>query len=102
MRKILERCIHPSRDVLLPTISDTDPVRSFFIVACADDIGRPVIEGRIRKELQSFDLTAKLKPQVSSTMLHVLPGPSVEQLDDLAARIERLIHAHLLGKEKPR
>ena len=102
MRKILERCIHPHRDVLLPAMSDTEPVHSFFIVACADDIGRPVIEDRIRKELQSFDLTAKLKPHISSTMLHVLPGPSVEQLDEVAARIERLIHAHLLGKEKPR
>jgi PAS domain S-box-containing protein len=100
MRKILERCIHPGQDVLLPAMSDTEPVDSFFIVACAGDRGAPVIEGRIHRELQSFDRTAKLKPVISSTMLHVSPGASGEQLGEVAARIERLIHAHLLGKEK--
>ena len=102
MRKILQRCIHPGQDVLLPAMSDTEPVDSFFIVACAGESGRPVIESRIRKELQSFDRTSKLKPVISSAMLHVLPGPSGEQLDEVAARMERLIHAHLLDKEKLR
>jgi Histidine kinase-, DNA gyrase B-, and HSP90-like ATPase len=102
MRKILERCIHPGQDVLLPAMSDTEPVDSFFIVACAGDSGRPVIESRIRKELRSFDRTSKLNPVISSAMLHVLPGPSGEQLDEVAARMERLIHAHLLDKEKLR
>jgi len=101
MRKILQRCIHPDQALLLPAMSDTEPVESFFIVACADS-ERPVIETSIRRELQSFDRTSKLKPVISSTMLQVLPDPSREQLEKVAVHMEHWIHAHLLDKEKPR
>jgi signal transduction histidine kinase len=100
MRTVLERCIRPGQDVLLPAMSDTGPIGSFFIVACACDSGSSVIASRIRRELQNFDRTSKLKPAVSSTMLQVALGESgEEQFDKIAARIEQLIQAHLLDKE---
>jgi hypothetical protein len=81
-------------------MSDTGPIGSFFIVACACDSGSSVIASRIRRELQNFDRTSKLKPAVSSTMLQVALGESgEEQFDKIAARIEQLIQAHLLDKE---
>ena len=100
MRKVLERCIHPGQDVLLPAMSDTEPVDSFFIVACAGDSGSSVITSRISRALQNFDRTSKLKPAISSTMLQVVPGESgEEQFGEIATRIEQLIQAHLLDKE---
>jgi PAS domain S-box-containing protein len=101
MRKVLERCIHPGQDVLLPAMSDADPVDSFFIVACTDNNGSSVIQSRIGRELDDFDRASRLKPAISSTILLVEPGESSEvQIDEVTARIERLIQAHLLDKER--
>jgi PAS domain S-box-containing protein len=101
MRKVLERCIHPAQDVLLPAMSDSEPVNSFFIVACTDNKGFSVIANRISKELKDFDRTSRLRPAISSTTLLVAPGQSrKERIDEVAAQIERLIQVHLLNKER--
>ena len=39
IRGVLERCIHPGQDMLLPSMSDAEPVETFFIVACTDGNG---------------------------------------------------------------
>ena len=97
----MERCIHAGQDVLLPSMSDADPVETFFIVACTDPSGFTVIASRIGRELQNFDGASRLKPVVSSTTLLVPPGQSTkEQADGVTAGIERLVRAHLLGKER--
>jgi hypothetical protein len=101
IRKVLERCIRPGQDVLLPSMSDAQPVGTFFIVACTDDKGFEVIASRIGRELQNFDSASKLKPVISSTTLLLAPGPfGEEQIADVAARVEQLVQAHLLGKER--
>jgi hypothetical protein len=103
VRKILERCIHPAQDVMLPLASNPEPAGAFFIVACTDPSGFEVIASRISRELQNFDKASKLKPVISSTTLLVAPGTSrEEQIADVTARIEQLVHAHLLGKETPK
>ena len=80
-------------------MSDADPVRTFFIVACAGASGFAVIASRIDRELQNFDSASKLKPVISSTTLLVAPGQSrEEQISEVTARIERLVQAHLLDK----
>ncbi len=100
IRRILERCIHPAQDLLLPSASDPEPVDTFFIVACTDPSGFEVIAKRIARELQNFDKASKLKSVISSTTLPA-PGPAgEEQIAAVTARIEQLVHAHLLGKEK--
>jgi signal transduction histidine kinase len=101
IRRVLERCIHAGQDVLLPSMSDADPVETFFIVACTDPSGFTVIASRIGRELQNFDSASRLKPVVSSTTLLVPPGQSTkEQTAGVTAGIERLVRAHLLGKER--
>jgi PAS domain S-box-containing protein len=100
-RKVLERCIRPGQDVLLPSMSDAEPVGTFFIVACTDAKGFEVIASRIVRELQNFDSASKLKPVISSTTLLLAPGQfGEEQICDVAARVEQLVQAHLLGKER--
>jgi len=62
IRRLLEHCIHPGQAVLLPSMSDADPVRTFFIVACTSASGLALTASRIDMELRSFDGAAKLRP----------------------------------------
>jgi PAS domain S-box-containing protein len=99
--KVLERCIHAGQDVLLPSMSDAEPLNAFFIVACTDPSGFAVIASRIRRELQNFDTASKLKPVISSTTLLVAHGQSREaQISEVTNRISHLVQGHLRGKER--
>jgi PAS domain S-box-containing protein len=101
IRGVLERCIHPGQDILLPPLSEVEPIESFFIVACTDANGFAVIARRISRELQNFDAASKLRPSISSTTLLVAPGHSHEErIEGVTARIERSVQAHLMGKAK--
>ena len=100
LRRVLDGCINPDQDVLLPSMSDAESAETFFIVACTGLSGFEAIASRIGRELRTFDNDSRLKPVISSTMLLVEPGkPREEQIAEVAARIERLVQAHLLGKE---
>jgi nitrogen-specific signal transduction histidine kinase len=100
IRKVLERCIHPAQDMLLPSMSDAEPVETFFLVACTDARGFNVIARRIGRELQTFDNSSKLKPIISSTTLLIAPSESSDmQVREITVRIEQLVQAHLLDKE---
>jgi PAS domain S-box-containing protein len=99
LRKVLEGCINPDQDVLLPSMSDAESAETFFIVACTGFSGFEVIASRIGRELRTFDNDSKLKPVISSTTLLVEPGkPREEQIAEVTAQIERLVQAHLQGK----
>jgi PAS domain S-box-containing protein len=101
IRRVLERCIHPGQDVLLPSMSDAEPVQTFFIVACTNPSGFEVIANRIGRELRNFDKDSKLKPVISSTTLLVAPDRSrEEQIGEVTAGIERAAQAHLMAKER--
>jgi hypothetical protein len=101
IRSVLERCIHAGQDVLLPSMSDAESVETFFIVACTGPSGFAVIASRIGRELEIFDNSSRLKPVISSTALLVRPGHTwKEQMGEVTAEIERVVQAHLLGKDK--
>jgi PAS domain S-box-containing protein len=101
MRRVLESCIDPRRDVLLPAMNEGKPSRTFLIVAWADTSGYAVIAGRIDHELQRFDHASKLKPVISATTLLVTPDPSRDrQISEVMERIERVIQAHILAREE--
>jgi PAS domain S-box-containing protein len=102
IREVLERCIHPGQDMLLPELSDKRSAGTFFIVACADINGFAVISKRIVRELTNFDNVSKLNPVISSTTLLVASDQSrEEQTGEIMARIEGLIREHLAAKKKP-
>jgi PAS domain S-box-containing protein len=73
LRRVLDGCINPDQDVLLPSMSDAEPAETFFIVACTGLSGFEAIASRIGRELRTFDNDSKLKPEISSTMLLVEP-----------------------------
>jgi hypothetical protein len=99
IRRLLEHCLHPGQAVLLPSMSDAGPVRTFFIVACTGASGLALTASRIDMELLSFDGAAKLKPVISSNTLLMAPGLSrAEQISEVTARIAGLVQAHVLDK----
>jgi PAS domain S-box-containing protein len=100
IRRVLEDCIRLDKDLLLPPMSDAEPVTTFFIIACTDARGFAVIARRIRRGLQDFDKASRLTPALASTTLTVEPGESREkQIGELTAGLDRLIQAHL-GNER--
>jgi hypothetical protein len=100
--RVLQGCIHPGKDVSLPSMSDAEPVVTFFIVACTDPSGSAVITRRIVTELRNFDNASRLKPIIAATTLLVAPGQSrEEQIGEVTSRIDRLIQAHLKDRERP-
>jgi len=99
IRRVLLRCIHPGQDLLLPAMTDAEPIATYFIVACASAHGAAVITNRISRELRNFDTAAKLKPVISSTtLLLALGSPPEEQTNEVSRQIERLIQTHLLDE----
>jgi PAS domain S-box-containing protein len=101
VKKVLERCIRPDQDVLLPSMSDAEPAKTFFIIACTGAKGFEVIASRMARELRKFDGASKLKPVISSTTLLLAPGQfGEEQIGGVAARVDQLVQTHLLGKER--
>ena len=101
IRRVLERCIHPGQDVLLPSMSGAEPVQTFFIVACTNPRGFEVIANRIGRELRTFDKDSRLKPVISSTTLLVAPDRSrEEQIGEVTAGIERVVQAHPMTTER--
>jgi PAS domain S-box-containing protein len=101
IRRVLERCVHPAQDILLPLMDGTNLVKTFFIVACTDASGCSVIARRIRRELLAFDNASKLNPVISSTTLVLAASrqSKEEQTGEVMAQIEQSIQAHLLDKE---
>ena len=98
IRGILERCIHPAQDMLLPSMDDSPSSAIFFIVAWADAKGFAVIASRIAGELQKFG--TELKAAITSTTLLVTPNQSrEEQISEVTVRIEQLIQTYILSKE---
>jgi PAS domain S-box-containing protein len=99
IRKVLERCIHPGPNVVLPSMGDANPAGTFFIVASTDPSGFEAIASRIVTELQQVDHAAKLKPVISTTTLCVSPGQSrEEQIGEFTAQIEQWVQTHLVGE----
>jgi PAS domain S-box-containing protein len=95
IRRVLEHCIHPAQDILLPGMSNLGTTSTFFIVACADANGSAVIAKRIGCELQKFDNVSQLKPTISSTTLIISSGKStVVQIGGVMGKLERLIQEH--------
>jgi PAS domain S-box-containing protein len=100
IRQILERCIRPGQDTLLPEMNDAKSPNSLFIVACADAKGFAVMAKRIARELQTFDNASRLNPVISSTTLPLALGIAREaQVREIMVSIERLIRDHLVGKK---
>jgi hypothetical protein len=101
VRNLLQRCLLPNLDVLLPRISFGAQAERFFVAAFADDKGASVLANRIREQ---FDRLPHLKEgrtlSVSHTMLPSCSedaGAPVDKLiSRMASHLEESIQAHLI------
>ncbi len=103
---VLQHCILPNLDVLLPRMPPRKLGETFFIVACADRNGVEVLVRRIREQLLRCEglQDAGLDSAVSFTMLDVPSRrdaePSEELVKDIANSMEDLMSNSLLPKEE--
>ena len=53
-RSLLERCLLPDLDVLLPRTHTDGVIEQFFVAAFADDVGTSVLVNRIRGQFERY------------------------------------------------
>jgi PAS domain S-box-containing protein len=97
--QVIQRCIRPHHDLLLPFMNDAGTGKTFFIVACADVAGSEVIAKRIGKQLKTSGHISQPQPIISSTTLLPISGlPRMKQIGEVAGRMNHLVQAHTLDK----
>ncbi len=57
-REVVERCILPDKDLLLPAMCSTEDRDLIFILACADAVGTGVLEKRLRGQVAAASQVA--------------------------------------------
>jgi len=103
-RSLMERCVLPDLDVLLPKMGSGGPGELFRVVAFADEKGVAVLTKRIREQFQrlnhrkesglTFSASYKLlerAPTIANASIKDLAG-------EMAARIEHLIKSESLER----
>jgi len=103
-RGLLERCLLPDLDVLLPKMSSGGPGELFFVVAFADEKGVAVLIKRIREQFQRLKQSEEpsLAFSTSYKLLELVPtdanAPIENLAENLAARIEDLIKSDTIAR----
>jgi hypothetical protein len=103
VRDLVQRCLLPNLDVLLPKMSYGAEGVRFFVAAFADENGASVLARRIREQ---FDCLPRLKRNdltlsVTYTMLKPFPlegGSSLENMvTTMASSLEKSIKSQMEG-----
>jgi hypothetical protein len=101
-RSLLQRCLLPDLDVLLPTMSSGAQGERFFVVAFADDAGASVLTNRIRGQFERLLHLKRtgLTLSVSYSMLPPFPrdgGASTEAIvTSMATTLEDSMKSHII------
>jgi PAS domain S-box-containing protein len=107
VRNVVERCLMPNLDVLLPNM-ETRPDRDrFFVLAFADENGASVLVDRIREQFARQPRLTEdgIDLSISHTMLQPVPGPadaSTEGIETaMATHVEAAIKAYISPAGSP-
>ena len=101
VRKLVQRCLLPNLDVLLPKMSSSADLHRFFVAAFADDKGASVLTSRIREQFERLPGVAGTGPKlnVSYTMLEPFPPDDWGSLENvvtgIATNLEQSVHPKL-------
>ena len=95
--ELVQRCILPDKDVLLPSMGQPGMGEFFFILAAADECGVEVLVKRIREQVaRCTEVSANSVLDVSSQLLTHTPEERERPLDSqvlsVAAMIANTIH----------
>ncbi len=97
VQQLLERCVYPDCDLLLPRLVHREASETFFIVAAADQDGASVLCQRIDTQLGQCSALQKANLQVEISSMEVeIPSITHEgeldlQLATIARRIEDIV-----------
>src|SRR2546423_1146095 len=87
-REILQRCIYPDRDLVLPGLGNGEPDEIFFIVASTTLELAEIMMVRIREQLgRSPELKASGVFKVSASPLELPAAESEIQLEKLVLQV---------------
>jgi hypothetical protein len=103
-RSLLERCVLPDLDVVLPKMESGGPGELFQLVAFADEKGVRVLTKRIREQFERLNHSKQsgLTLSTSHRLLEAFPTrgntPMNDLANEMAARIEDLIKSESLER----
>ncbi len=96
-REMLQRCIRPDLDMLLPRMASAGEGEIFLVVACTDWRGAEVVARRIReqigREFQAFDINLTVSATMVETPSQRENRPLKQLVEDVATRIGALTQA---------
>jgi hypothetical protein len=94
-RSLVQRCLMPDLDVLLPNIASDAKGERFFVAAFADDRGASVLVNRIRGQFERrLRLTQRgMSLSVSYSMLPPIPRDADASLDTIVTRMATTLEA---------
>jgi signal transduction histidine kinase len=104
VRDLVQRCLLPNLDVLLPKMSYGADGERFFVAAFADETGASVLAKRIRDQFECLPRLKRndLTLSVTYTMLKTFPlegGSSLENMvTTMAASLEESIKSQVLSE----
>jgi PAS domain S-box-containing protein len=101
-RGLLERCLLPDLDVLLPRTHTHGTGEQFFVAAFADDMGASVLVNRIRSQFErhgrlgEFGLTLSIAHEVLSTRQGGTEMSADMLISTLASALEAAVESQIL------
>jgi len=106
-RGLLQRCLMPDLDILLPKMGSGGPGELFQVVVFANEKGVAVLTKRIREQFQRLKHCKESGLTFSTCYRMLEPPPASAKLptedraDEMAARIENLIKSESLARAVP-
>jgi signal transduction histidine kinase len=86
--ELLQLCVLPDKDLVLPPMAGSGPDETFLIVASADRAGTEVLVGRIREQLRRrSELQASGTFRVSAQPIEVPASQTAESLEKLVGKV---------------
>ena len=102
-REILQHCIYPDRDLVLPGLGNSEPDEMFFIVASTTLELAEIMMTRIREQLEGCpEVKASGVFKVSSSSLELPPTEGEVQLEKMVQQVaDRVTDAVMLALRRP-
>ncbi len=106
-RALLQRCLLPDLDVVLPKMDSGDAQELFFAVACTNKQGAEVMSRRVREQfrrserLQQAGLTFTVSCSFLPPILRNVNEPMGEFVGHVAAGVQELINTMIIARSVP-
>jgi signal transduction histidine kinase len=96
-RTLLQRCLLPDLDVVLPKMNSGDAQELFFVVACTNRQGAEVMSKRVREQFRRCEQLqrARLTFTVSCSFLSPISRSVTEPIEEFAEHVAAGVQEHI-------